>query len=138
MSLMFSSWLSQFRSSPHKIPFTIFFASAKGSVRGRTASSSLSSCCCCGFSFCQGNKPLRGNPVCVGQVTLFKADFSPLSRSKLVFRQLSYNLAFYEPSSLRCEAFKEMNEYNSTDKAPCSLKNRLCFDVYDSVFCKEW
>lgn len=75
------------------------------------------------LAFHQGNKPLRDNPVCTGQVTLLIAGCSPLSWSKPVFRQSTYNLALCEPSSLRREAFREMNEYNPSDKAPCSFKS---------------
>lgn len=114
------------------------FACVRGSVRVGTASSSLRSCWCWCLSIHQGNEPLRENPMCTGLVALFKADISPLSWRKLIFRKLSYNFAAYEPSSLRRKASREMNEYNSTYKFPCSLKNSLCFDAYNSVFCKYW
>lgn len=78
------------------------FASARTSVRSRTASLSLSSCWCCCISLHQGNKPSRDNLACLGQVRLFKADFSFLSWRKLVFRQL-YSSALYKHSSLRRE-----------------------------------
>lgn len=87
------------------------FACIRVSVRVGTASSSLSSCWCWCLSIHQGDEPLRENSMRTGLVALFKADISPLSWSKFIFRKLSYNLAVYECSQFikGREASREMN-----------------------------
>lgn len=111
MSLMVSSWLSQFKPPPLKVKISdslFAFVSARGCMRLIPGSPHSTAFC---LAFHQGNKPLRDTPVCIGQLTLLKAGCSPLSQSKLVFRQLTYNLAFCEPSSLRREGFRKMNKH---------------------------